>query len=74
MQTHLRVSQQLHNPPLVGCESSNLPDNRANEFGSCRRNALAVAGLDLLLNGSRGVALVEANSEVYDTQKQAVRA
>ena len=69
-ETHLGVPQQLHNPSLVRREASNLPNDGANELGSCRRDALAVAGLDLLLNGGRGVTLVKANTKVYHTQQK----
>lgn len=63
-QAHLRVPQQLHNPTLVRRESSNLPDNGADELGPCGCNTLTVAGLGGLVEGGGGMALVEADAEV----------
>lgn len=60
----LGVPQQLHYPTLIGRESSDLPDDGADELCSCRCDALAVAGLSLLLDRGGRVTLVEADTEV----------
>lgn len=67
IETHLGVPQQLHHPTLVSGESSDLPHDRAHEFGAGRLDALAVAGTDSLRNGCCGVALVETTAEIYRT-------
>ena len=61
---HLGVPQQLHNPTLVRRETDNLPNDAANELRARRLDALAMAGLDNLGDGGRGVALVKAVTDV----------
>lgn len=55
--TYLGVPDKLHCPPLVGRESSNLPDNALDDSLALRGLALALAGLGL---GNAALSLVAA--------------
>ena len=64
MATHLGVPQELHDPTLVRREADDLPDDRAHEFRLLGLDALALRGLDRFRDGSRGVAVVQASTEI----------
>lgn len=68
--THLGVPEQLHHTPLIGGESSDLPDDRSNELGLGRLHALALAGAGGSGDGGGGESLVDARSEVYNRESE----
>ena len=65
MTTHLGVPQELHDPTLVRREADDLPNDRAHELCLLGLDALALRGLHRFRDGSRGVAVVQAQTRVY---------